>query len=399
MGKALLIIVTGFTTIVSGVLFHITSNQQLSAAKLSSLYNQWLIQNSKESASNAATSRLYQNLNYRVDSLYYNVGGVDCVVKITDIAVDSVREAKKILVRTVVNYADQSDTTFAIYQQPAYSYYYFFSKDWPLHIVYATGDTIMNRIHSNERFQITGTPVFMDKVTCKMGNYSDLGGADPKFLNSAEFGATAIALPNLTALKDTALAGGVTYPDELWLTFNADGSYKCSTNVITEIRNLADVGFNGTIMTTNKKNLHVKGVVNGQVTIISDEHLYIEDDLVYNSDPRIVANSTDFVGLICDKNIIVADNAETSAGVEIHAAILAKELVTVENYNIGAPRGTLTILGSIVQKSSLPFGTYDGFGTLLTGYNLVHVYDRRLFDRTPPYFPRYDRIELVYRMD
>lgn len=398
MGKALLIIVLGFSVIFSSIMFNLTSNHQRSANKMAYHYDKWIAQNAASSAANAAISKIYQNFNWRTGYSNLSFFGANYSVTITDIPVDSTTEAKKLQVTAIATYGDKSDTTVSVFMQPAYSYYYYYvNTSWHPSLKYEDGDTLIGPIHSNSMIRIKKNPVFIGRVSSSQDSFQNVGSADPKFYGGAEFGTQNIPLPDLSGVIGVAQAGGDVYNEELWLTFNFDGSYSCSTSTIDTLKFISD--FNGTIMTTNGKKIHVKGVVNGKVTVISDRDILIEDNIVYAEDPRSNPNSDDYLGLIAAHRVTVRDNVPNSNDVEIHAAIIARhDELMVENYDTGPPRGTLTILGSIVQNNAFPYGTYHE-GGLETGYEGNHIYDARLMDKTPPFFPRLDRVERVFRSD
>ncbi|NIV97465.1 hypothetical protein GWN42_32900 [candidate division KSB1 bacterium] len=399
MGKALIIIVLGFSTIFTGVMFNMASNQQRSAQSIVRQYDKWIARNAIESVTNVAASKLYQNFAWNAGYNNITFTGAACSVAVVDVTTDSITEAKKNQITTFVSYEDQRDTTAAIFIRPAYSYYRFFLNNWPNSLEYETGDTIVGPVHTNGRIRIKGTPVFIEKVSTADVNFHPvLGGDDPKFYGGIEYGTQTISLPDLTPLETVATtAGGDVYSGEVWLTFNSDGTYDWSSDGVTyATKNLSD--YNGTIITTSN-NIHIStSTVNGQVTVLAENDIRIEGSIVYNDDPRTNPNSDDYLGLIAKHRLVVADSVATSSGVEIHAAIIAHhDEINVENYNSGSPRGTLTILGSIVENHYLPYGTYSG-GVLDHGYEGVHVYDARLRDKTPPYFPRVTtRIEQIFR--
>ena len=69
----------------------------------------------------------------------------------------------------------------------------------------------------------------------------------------------------------------------------------------------------------------------------------------------------------------------------IDAAILSvTHSFIVDNYNCGAPLGTLTVNGVIAQNYRGPVAT-GGTG-ISTGYAKDYVYDERLQSLSPPYF-------------
>ncbi|HEY6780777.1 MAG TPA: hypothetical protein VI111_07480, partial [Thermoleophilaceae bacterium] len=70
----------------------------------------------------------------------------------------------------------------------------------------------------------------------------------------------------------------------------------------------------------------------------------------------------------------------------VHAAILAlQHSFIVDNWDCGAPLGTLNIDGAIAQRYRGPVGTGSGT-SIATGYLKQYVYNDRLRYREPPYF-------------
>jgi hypothetical protein len=66
----------------------------------------------------------------------------------------------------------------------------------------------------------------------------------------------------------------------------------------------------------------------------------------------------------------------------------------VENYNRGAPRGTLEIYGGIVQKRRGPVGTFN-WGAIRTGYEKYYTYDYRFMTTAPPFYPVFSKNSIV----
>jgi hypothetical protein len=395
MGKALLIIVLGFSTIFSGVLFNMSSNQVLSSREIVKQYEKWIRRNALESAMNVASSKLYQNFVASDEGSDKSFSGVSYSLTFTDITGDSTREVKKIQAKTMATFAGETDSTIAIFMQPAYSYYHFFLfNTWPPSLEYAPGDTLTAPVHANDRIRIRGNPVFIGKVSSADNNYHPvLGGDDPKFYGGIEFGTAIIPLPDLAPITNEALNWGHSFSNELWLRFNGDGTYDYSIDNWGSSFTESIATYNGTIITDSNMDIHVEGVVDGEVTIIADRDILIEDDIVYATNPITNPNCNDYLGLIARHRVRIVENAANSNDVVIHAAIIAHhDEIVVQNYDTGGPWGTLTIVGSVVENDYLPVGTVTP-----TGYVMNQIYDVRLRDRTPPYFPRLDRVEQVYR--
>ena len=394
MGRALLIIVLGFSAIFGMTMFNVTANQQRSSRAILQQYENWLRRNAKETATNVGISKLYQNPNW-TGTYNGSFGGATFTVTSSKLMPDSAHVAKGIQLTTSVTYDGIADTTTAVYFQPAYSYFYDFFHKWnpagtPARPRYSTGDTVVAPIYVKERIRTTGSPVFMSKVVSSNATIDALSGA-PVFYDDIELGTATILLDNsvVAALIDTIIVKNILPDtDEIWLTLMG-ASYKdsipnlgiLSTGFITDL--------NGVLMTGpgSNQDIHVQGTIDGQLTIYSDRDIRIENNITY-------ATANAFLGLIAKRNVTVADNFPNSTNV-IHATIMALENFNVEHYDTLPSMGTLTIFGSLIRKNWRP----TGVGTT-NGYVLNHVYDPRLRIQTPPYFPRItNRNEKFFRSD
>jgi len=390
MGRALLFITVGFSTIFGGIMFNLTSNQQRSSQAVLEQYQDWLRRNAMETAQNVAAAQLYQNPNLTA-GFTRTFSDVTLQVSFTDVTGDSAAEAKTIQVTTVATYGGGSDTTVALYIQPAYSYYYDFLRTWSVGKPrFSTGETYVGPIHVNDPIQTDGTPVFMAKVSSDASTIDSTNGT-PKFYHDTELGTATIPLDVsiIAALSDTIQTIGDVYGEELWLTLQGT-AVRCSTTSILITKNLSD--FNGLIMTTPASDLHihVKGTLDGRLTVLSDRDIKIEDNVVY-ADASTASN--DFLGLIAKNKVVIVDNGNSINNV--HAAIMAiNGKFEVQRHLTIPDRGVLNVLGSIIQSS------WRATGAPGHGYVLNHIYDPRLRRETPPYFPRLaDRIERVFRSD
>jgi hypothetical protein len=132
--------------------------------------------------------------------------------------------------------------------------------------------------------------------------------------------------------------------------------------------------------------LYVRGIVNGKVLVYSPKKIVIEDDLTYAAHPRIVADADDYLGLVSDNNVEIAEPATTGPGdVTVHASIYAKRRFVVRNYTAGG-HAALTVFGSVAAGSIS--ATEPRFRTEL-------AFDDRLENLRPPSFPMTDRYELA----
>ncbi|MFQ5751315.1 MAG: hypothetical protein ACE5HI_04900, partial [bacterium] len=130
----------------------------------------------------------------------------------------------------------------------------------------------------------------------------------------------------------------------------------------------------------------VKGVVKGKVLVYSPGKIIIDDDLTYARHPEIAYDADDYLGLVSDKDIEVADPAVTGPGdLYIFAAIYAKGRVRVRHL-YGSGKATLYIYGSLTAGSLS--ATEPRYATNVR-------FDKRLETRRPPNFPMTERYEMM----
>ena len=149
-----------------------------------------------------------------------------------------------------------------------------------------------------------------------------------------------------------------------------------------------------TAITTGKK----KKKVTSYVTTGGD--VYLDDDIVYKSDPNTYPNSTDMLGIVAENNVFVADNKANRSDINIDAAIFAQYGgFGAENYNTRSPSGSINLNGGITQNIRLAVGTFstDHYGNVSigTGFSKSYHYDNRLMVSSPPKFPGTGSFEIV----
>ncbi len=143
---------------------------------------------------------------------------------------------------------------------------------------------------------------------------------------------------------------------------------------------------------------------NEQTTIVALGTINITNHVVYQNPPVVTdptSNPTNVLGLYSATRDITIDPSAPN-DLRIHAVMMAgsaasayNSSVNVTNYNVGAPRGQVQLIGGIIEKRYGPFGTFSAVtGDVLTGYGRSFKYDRRMNRGfTPPYFPTIDLFE------
>jgi len=288
-------------------------------------------------------------------------------------------------------------------------------------VFWITGDSVWGRVHSNDNLTVSGSPVYLAKVTTAKGFIPPLGQTKiingKSYTNKAIFknppqpetGVARIDFPtDLSKLEYDAAHGGRVYNGNIWVTLdgknsgvNGDGkAYIRSTKngpIIDSIL-LSDAGFNGVIQ--GKGTVNVQGTLDGKLTIASystpsasNNDLYIQGDIRYEANPR-VGPSDDLLGLVANNDVMVADNVPLGGNRTIDGSIFARTgSFGAENYNTRVLNNELRIYGSIVQNIRGPVGTFTGSATLKTGFFKRYRYDDRLSDLAfrPPSYPGFMR--------
>jgi len=151
-----------------------------------------------------------------------------------------------------------------------------------------------------------------------------------------------------------------------------------------------------------------------QITVIPEADLRITGDVTYENSPctgtpkrvngtvesAVCDNleADNVLGIFSPTGDILIGNEHQATDpslnapddVEIHASLMASQgVVTVEDYNKGSDRGSVNLLGGIIEKDYGAFGTFDaGTSDFLTGYGRSFTFDQRMGKGfSPPYFP------------
>lgn len=308
----------------------------------------------------------------------------------SDHSIDDWNQYTILLVSTAQTNTAEAYTEVAI-TKDSFSKYVYFTDNEPSHIYFYDGDVLDGPVHTNDRFNISGSPVFKGPVTSP----DTPNGGDPIYEDVTDFSASPIDMPGyeeLNHLKNHGMDGGITYSNDIYVEFKQNGTVDIyesngwSWNPPVTY-NLED--YNGVI--SSSKKIYTKGTLKGQVTLHSAEEVEIMGDLKYSQDPEKNPESTDLLGIISEGDVIVDENAHQDSGskdLEINASIMAlDESFEVENYNNGSYRGDLKLVGGLQQEKRGAVGTFGGWNGQ-TGFSKDYSYDDRLLSISPPFYPR-----------
>jgi hypothetical protein len=220
------------------------------------------------------------------------------------------------------------------------------------------------------------------------------------------------------------------------ITFNQGGVYTTITSVLSPITLPAGSKLNGVVLavetnmpanTTLVKEgantylsyggitnglLFVDGSINGlngnnqrgKMTIASTESINITDDIYYYDRDESkslfeddIEGIEDSLGLIAAKDVKIASNAPHD--IEVDAIIMALNTSFFYAGWQSTLKGTLSLLGGLIQKARGPVGTHNA-GVKVTGYSKNYQYDTRMANPAggdlPPYFPTTGQYQKVY---
>ncbi len=264
-------------------------------------------------------------------------------------------------------------------------------------------DVFHGPVHTNDQMHISGSPNFYDEVSSSAATVDYYHGGpptdNPQFHMGLTLDASEIELPTDTSMLLNAAnaSGGLKLtgnPARIVFVAPAAGSPYLQVTIGGVTSNM-NYPANGVVYVVGKA--EVQGTIKGQVTVGCSGDIFVTDNLVYNTDPRVDPNSTDLCGLVAEGNVTMADNTANrdSADETVMAAIMALNTSwSAQNYSSGSPRGDLVVYGGIIQKMRGAVGTFSGT-TIVSGYRKDYNYDSRLMDNPPPAFPTTGQVEKI----
>jgi len=196
-------------------------------------------------------------------------------------------------------------------------------------------------------------------------------------------------------------------------TENCPNTTACNTTAYNPLSGTGETGVGGATV----GDAVVQGQVSGPVTVGAQNNIVVDGNLCYSDDvsgspsnctsaPSTTPASVDVLGLVALNYVEInhplsgsSDAATCPAGIGngnpscdlsspiVDAVVLAlNHSFIVNNYNSGAPLGSLTVNGTLDQDWRGPVGTLNGGGTIVTGYSKNYVYDSRMLYLAPPYY-------------
>ncbi len=410
-GKAVLFLVVGFSMIflVIGQNF---GRITIDAAKnYSGYYSRTVSKNIAESGANLAVGQIYKDPLWTTG--YNNVSLNNGKLNVTVTLINPVLNIR--MVTSTGIYNSDTSTVQVTLSLTYFSKFGYYSEN-ENGIWWATGDTVNGPFHTQDCLNVNGHPVFNPGKNGFVSTYLGLNKANwnssPILVNNATIrtGDTLSMPPNgVSTVENMAASGGYVFSghSDVYIVFQNDYlkySFGGRNPTWTTVK-ISTLAPNGTIV-ANNADLHIQGVVQGQVTIAATGtkswwgswggNIYLDDNIVYSTDPRTNPNSTDLLGIVAEQNVYVTNNSANDNNINIDAAIYAENGgFGAEDYNRRPASGTINLYGGITEKNREPVGTLDRFGNVITGFNKSYNYDPRLMSLVPPNFPHTSSYQIV----
>lgn len=285
-------------------------------------------------------------------------------------------------------------------------------------------DQITGATHTNGWFRVSGHPRFSAAVASANGGdprynatnftynqegiqrdparfyqtYRNYASDSPVALGSSPHfsfagGQSSVPLPTDTGA--VAANANRTYTRETRLTFLGDGRVDVDEYRSGRWRDveILDTTTSPGVVLYVSNEVHVSGTVQGRVTVGASEDVHITGDLVYADASR------DVLGIVGEQNVIVESSPYSRVDRYIHATMMALNgSFTINDYSTGVYRGVLHVFGGIVQNRRGPVGTFSGTSPV-TGYSKDYVYDEKLLNNAPLYFPPTGNVEVRSLID
>lgn len=403
-GKGSTFLVFGFSLIFLVLQNNFNSLSTRSVSNLSDYYEETIAHNIAVSGANMAANKIFfdPDWNTGFDDVPFQGGEFDVSVQ---------KNLDEIKVISVGEYEGVTKNIEIILRPSSFSKYAYYMNIFPGNMFLYTGDTIWGPFHTQGKLNTKGSPVFFGKATSKLGLKMQ-APKDPKFYGGYESGVDVPFELDPTIMIDAAKAGGAIFTDpiagnpmDVNLVFNDDGTVTYKTKLTSDTawsypttELLSTFAPNGVIF-NEKGNLYVSGTVAGKYTIGTGlssgnghGNVFIEDDIVYRTNPLEDENCQDLLGIVAANNVMISDNAANKHDVNIHATMFNyKGGLSVENISSSSPNmGKMNIIGGLIEYQAQITGYTTG-----AGFSQLIKYDPRLMLETPPFFPATRKYEIV----
>ena len=401
MGRAALVLVIGFSTALLVIGSNISSVSSQGMENYMFFHSASVAHAIAGSGINLASRSIYEDRVWRGGFANKAFSGGAFTCTLTDLPFDRVRMTSS------ATYHGVTRVVSCLLQPSSFSRYAYYSTT-DMSGYWITGDTCWGPFHCNNTLNAAGTPVFMGRATCLNGLNKYDAATHPVFKGGYDQGINVTLPADLNPLKNAANIGGkyFTAGGKVFIEFLSNGQVSWRTGGPDDwsgggwtVEDLTTFAPNGAIWSQNN-DVRIKGVVNGRVTVGSNKDIWIDSDVVYAADPR-VGPSDDLLGLVAEKKLWITDNADNNGpgnNFTLMASVFSRtDGLWAEHYNSRGVEGKMTTVGGLIQKIGGYTGVFSGSPPVVVqGFEPGGaVYDLRLMNDAPPFFPTTGNYEVV----
>jgi hypothetical protein len=324
-------------------------------------------------------------------------------ISATLVTIDAVKNIKRLI--CTATYFGVSNSIKIIFKPSMFSKYAYFSGSEGS-VYWTSSDTVWGPFHTNGNINIANHPVFLGRAT--IGGKESLYdyNSSARYYGGFQKGVQ-ITIPatGVSAVQSNA-SGGASFTGQSLVYFEFRGDsvryrYSTSGTGSTWTYKLASTfSPNGVISFANAE-VHLSGTVKGRYSVVASGStgnqgsFYLEDNIVYNTNPQTNSSSTDMLGIVAQNNIIVTNNTANNSSIKIQATMYCQSgSFSAQNYDTRPVSGYIDLYGGVIQSSRGAVGTFSG-STINHGFSKRYRYDSRLLDTYPPYFPGCGTFEVV----
>lgn len=403
-GKATFLVIIGFTLLFMVAIKNFGRISTDAVGNMVGYYTEMIAHNIAVSGANLASNQIFVDPTWDDGYSDENFSGGKLNVEVQ--IVDAYKNIRQIV--STGTYHGLTSTVTVTLSPSKFSKFAYYSVSEGGTIWWNASDTVWGPIHTQDYLRAANHPTFYGKASSlkSLIYYTNQKTDKPKFLGGYE---TGINLPLPTTAVDemetAADAGGLKFTgqDTVHLFFVNDSlKYKFSYSAPYTTVYLPDAASNGMIFAKNAV-VRLKGTVKGQYTIGCNStttstgkgNVWLDDNIVYNKDPRLYPNSTDMLGICAENSVWITKNTANNSSIDIHASVYSeKGGFGAQDYSTRPISGNINLLGGIIQKTRAAVGTFSG-SAINHGFAKRYKYDERFMIASPPFFPGTGGFEIV----
>jgi len=402
-GKATLLLIVGFSLIFLVVSKNFGDVSNRAVDNFINYHKETVAHDIAVSGANIAANQIFMDPTWDdgYDDVPFQSGTMDISVQI----LDPYKNIRQITAQGT--YQGYTHTAKVVLAPSKFSKFAYYSVSEGGTIWWTGSDTVWGPFHTQDFMRVHKHPVFFGKATTKksMIYYKDEPTDKPYFFGGYEQGVD-LPLPTNAVDDMEAIADNdglkLSGHDTVYITFDRDSlRYRFSYNAKNTAVYLPTAAPNGLIFAKDCI-VRLKGIVKGQYTLgcssimaATNGTIYLDDDIVFDKDPRIYPTSNDLLGICAENSVYITDNVPNRTDINIHGSVYSeKGGFGAQNYDTRPISGNINLLGGIIQNTRRAVGTFGSSG-IKSGFAKRYRYDERLRVASPPFFPGTGGFEIV----